>query len=81
MAFPILIIAGIFFLVTMGLAVGPLLMCRLFVGPSEACKPRRSNHPFATGIVTACGFMVAVAVAVVAIYFVRGESRETATRS
>lgn len=73
----VLVIAGILFLVTMALAVGPLLLCRLFAGSSEACLPRKRRHPFATGNVAACGSMAAVAGALFAMWFVTGETRQT----
>jgi len=66
----ILSVAALFFLVTMGLAVGPLLLCRLFTRTPESCKQRpQPANSFVPWLLSACGTLIAIGVAVVVSYF------------
>ena len=78
----ILVIAALFFVVTMAIAVGPLLLCRLLAGGGrDECRPQPRRSSLASGVLTFCGVVIGVAVGLVVLRFALSSSpqRSTAT--
>jgi hypothetical protein len=66
----VLVIAALFFVVSMAVAVGPLMLCRIFADPGKddpRPQPRRSS--LASGVLTFCGVVVGLGVGLFMLYF------------
>jgi hypothetical protein len=66
----VLIIAALFFVVTMAVAVGPLLLCRIFAGPgNDERRPQPRRASLASGVLTFCGVVIGVGIGLFMLYF------------